>query len=116
MRPGDRKELEGWVRARTTPQRRVERARIVLGSAGGLSGRALARQIGVSLPTVQRWLDRPWGVRSGRSAYSDEVVHPFRAKLSTCSGPRCPLVPSQAVRMGAGILKGCWTWMDQAWS
>ena len=58
MRPGDRKELEGWVRARTTPQRRVERARIVLGSAGGLSGRALAREIGVSLPTVQRWLDR----------------------------------------------------------
>ena len=58
LRPGDRKELEGWVRARTTPQRRVERARIVLGSAGGLSGRALARQIGVSLPTVQRWLDR----------------------------------------------------------
>ena len=55
MRPGDRKELEGWVRARTTPQRRVERARIVLGSAGGLSGRALAREIGVSLPTVQRW-------------------------------------------------------------
>jgi transposase len=36
----------------------VERARIVLGSATGLSGRALAREIGVSLPTVQRWLDR----------------------------------------------------------
>ena len=58
MRPGDRRELEGWVRARTTPQRRVERARIVLGSAAGSSGRALAREIGVSLPTVQRWLDR----------------------------------------------------------
>ncbi len=58
MRPGDRKELEGWVRARTTPQRRVERARIILGSAGGLPGRTLAREIGVSLPTVQRWLDR----------------------------------------------------------
>ena len=58
MLPGDRKELEGWVRARTTPQRRVERARIVLGSAGGLPGRALAREIGISLPTVQRWLDR----------------------------------------------------------
>ena len=56
--PGDRKELEGWVRARTTPQRREERARIILGSAGGLPGRALAREIGVSLPTVQRWLDR----------------------------------------------------------
>ena len=29
MRPGDRKELEGWIRARRAPQRRVERARIV---------------------------------------------------------------------------------------
>jgi transposase len=30
----------------------------VLGSAEGISGRALAREIGVSLPTVQRWLNR----------------------------------------------------------
>ncbi len=58
LRRGDQQELEGWLRARTTPQRQVERARIVLGSADGLSGRALSRQIGVSLPTVQRWLDR----------------------------------------------------------
>ena len=58
MRPGDRREREGRIRARTTPQRRVERARIVLGSAAGSSGRALAREVGVSLPTVQRWLDR----------------------------------------------------------
>ena len=58
MRPGDRKELESWVRARTTPQRRVERARVILGSADGLSARALRREVGVSLPTVKRWLDR----------------------------------------------------------
>ncbi len=50
--------LEDWIRARTAPQRQVERARIVLGSADGLSGRTLSREIGVSLPTVQRWLDR----------------------------------------------------------
>ena len=53
-----RKELDGWARARTTAQRRVEHARIVLGSADGLSGQALARRTGVSLSTVQRWLDR----------------------------------------------------------
>ena len=58
MRPGDREELESWVRARKTPRRRVERARIVLGSADGLSARALRREVGVSLPTVKRWLDR----------------------------------------------------------
>ena len=49
LRPGDHKELKGWVRARTTPQRRAERAQIVLDSAGGLAGKA-----DVSLPTVQR--------------------------------------------------------------
>ena len=58
LRPGDRKELESWVRARTAPQRRAERPRIVLGSAGGLSARALRRKVGISLPTVKRWLDR----------------------------------------------------------
>ena len=49
-------------------------------------------------------------------AYSDEVVHPFRAKRSACSGPSRPPVPSQAVRVEAGILKGCWTRMGQVWS
>lgn len=58
LRRGDRRVLKQWVSARTTPQRQVERARIVLGSAEGLSGRAISQQIGVSLPTVQRWLDR----------------------------------------------------------
>jgi predicted nucleic acid-binding protein len=33
LRRGDRGVLEGWLRTRTTPQRQVERARIVLGSA-----------------------------------------------------------------------------------
>lgn len=58
LRSGDREELERRVRARTTPQRHVERARVVLGSADGLSARALRREVGVSLPTVKRWLDR----------------------------------------------------------
>lgn len=58
LRHGDRPRLEGWVRTRTTPQRRVERARIVLGSADGKSGYDLARELGISRPTIQRWLDR----------------------------------------------------------
>ena len=44
MRSGDREELERRVRARKTPQRRAERARIVLGSTDGLSRRAMARK------------------------------------------------------------------------
>ena len=58
LRRGDRKRLEEWLRTRTTPQRQVERARIVLGSADGLSGYELMEQLGLSRPTIQRWLDR----------------------------------------------------------
>ena len=35
QRDGDRERLEEWLRSRTTPQRQVERASIVLGSADG---------------------------------------------------------------------------------
>ena len=43
---------------RTTPQRVVERAKIVLSSAEGVSGSAICARVGVSRPTVTQWLDR----------------------------------------------------------
>lgn len=46
------------VKKRTTPQRVVERARIVLGSADGRSGNAICDEVGVSRPTVTQWLNR----------------------------------------------------------
>jgi transposase len=58
LRRGDRKRLESWIRTRTTPQRQVERARIVLGSADGKSGYLLMEELKVTRPTIQRWLDR----------------------------------------------------------
>ena len=58
LREGDRKQLEEWVRTRTIPQRQVERARIVLGSADGRSSYELAEELKLSRPTIQRWLDR----------------------------------------------------------
>ena len=58
LRSGDRARLEALVRSRTTPQRLVERARIVLGSAAGDSGSTICRDVGVSRPTVTLWLDR----------------------------------------------------------
>ena len=54
----DRARLESLVRSRTTPQRVVERARIVLGSAAGDSGSTICDDVGVSRPTVTLWLDR----------------------------------------------------------
>ena len=58
LRRGERALLEGWARARTSPRRLVERARIVLASADGHSGDAICVMLGVSRPTVSRWLDR----------------------------------------------------------
>ncbi len=55
---GDRQVLAAWVRGRTTARRLVERARIVLASADGLSGEAICTAIGVSRPTVSLWRNR----------------------------------------------------------
>jgi transposase len=54
----DRRNLEHWVRAGTTPQRVVLRSRIVLLLADGMSSRAAARAIGVSRHTVDLWRQR----------------------------------------------------------
>lgn len=58
LRRGDRARLERLARSRTIPQRVVERAKIVLASAAGASGAAICERLGVSRPTVTRWLDR----------------------------------------------------------
>jgi len=58
LQRGDRAILEQWVRARTTPRRVMERAQIVLASADGHGGDAICAMLGVSRPTVSRWLDR----------------------------------------------------------
>jgi len=54
----ERRRLTTWVRAGTTPQRLVRRARVILGSAAGLGSRALAHQERMSRTTVRRWLVR----------------------------------------------------------
>ena len=55
---GDRARLAALVRSRTTAQRVVERAQIVLASAAGDAGSTICAQVRVSRPTVSRWLDR----------------------------------------------------------
>lgn len=54
----DRAVLETLLRARTTAQRVVERAKIVLASHAGHSGNTICQTVGVSRPTVTLWLDR----------------------------------------------------------
>lgn len=85
LRPGDREELERWVRARKTLRRRVERARIVLGSVDGLSARALRLRVPPAVTLPVRGLLSPLlvglvfaGFGSGASAAqrSEDVVIP----------------------------------------
>jgi len=54
----ERALLERWVRSGTTPQRTVRRSRIVLMLDDELSGREVARRLGVSRRTVDLWATR----------------------------------------------------------
>src|ERR671918_1461037 len=51
----ERTAPETWVRAPTTEQRLVERARIVLLAADGLASRAIGREVGCARGVVSKW-------------------------------------------------------------
>ena len=69
LTPGDRSALETRVRARTSEQRDVVRARIVLLAAEGRSTRSIAAEIGVMPFTVSTWRGRY--AREGLAGLSD---------------------------------------------
>lgn len=58
MDSDQRQELESLVRAPTTPQRSVQRARILLACAEGLSQQEVAQQVGVRRRIVTKWCGR----------------------------------------------------------
>ncbi len=58
MTASQRRALEAWVRAKTTPQRVVLRSSICLLAADGHSNNAIAKQLVVSRPTVILWRKR----------------------------------------------------------
>jgi transposase len=53
----EKRLLDSWIRAGTTPQRVVRRARIVLTMAEGLTVRRVSERLGVNARTVSLW----WG-------------------------------------------------------
>ncbi len=55
---GDRRVLEGWIRAPSTPQQMAKRAGVILASADGVSVRSMAQRFGVSQMTVCQWRGR----------------------------------------------------------
>lgn len=60
----ERTTLQTWARARSQPQRLVQRARIILLAAQGVEGREIAQQVGTSRPTVQLWRERFLALRT----------------------------------------------------
>jgi len=71
-----RKRLEFLVRAGTTPQKLVQRARIILLAAAGRPNAAIAREVGTSRPTVLLWRER--FTRGGVPGLSYEKPRPGR--------------------------------------
>jgi hypothetical protein len=58
LREGDRSRLEALTRMPTAPAGLVQRARILLLAAEGVSNTDIAARLGTSRPTVLKWRDR----------------------------------------------------------
>jgi transposase len=63
LSPDEVEILDTWARSRTMPARVIERARIVQMAASGMQSQEIAKEIGVSRPTVQLWRQRFLGLR-----------------------------------------------------
>lgn len=58
LSPEERAALETWARGRSYPMRLMQRARIIQMAADGMFSQDIARDVGVSRPTVQLWRQR----------------------------------------------------------
>ena len=75
----DRMTLEGWVRAHSSSQQLVKRARVVLMAAEGASNTAIAQTVGLSRPRVIEWRGR--FVNEGLEAL--RCIRPGRGRKSS---------------------------------
>jgi hypothetical protein len=60
----ERATLQTWARARSQPQRVVQRAKIILLAAEGVESQTIAHRVGTSRPTVQLWRERFLALRT----------------------------------------------------
>ena len=56
--------MQTWARARSQPQRVVQRAKIILLAAEGVESQTIAHRVGTSRPTVQLWRERFLALRT----------------------------------------------------
>src|SRR5680860_691595 len=64
----DRATLESWIRATTTEQRLVLRARIIMALARGRTNREVAEELPIRPATVSKWRTRFAGARGVAAA------------------------------------------------
>jgi len=77
----ERTILDGWCRSRQLPYRQVMRARVITLAADGVFSQQIARELGISRPTVQLWRERFLGLRL--SGLEKDAPRPGRrARLS----------------------------------
>jgi len=76
--PQDRALLEGLMHGRTTAQKVALRARIVLGASEGRSNAQLAKQLGITRPTVLLWRARY--AQAGVAGLLKDAPRPGRRK------------------------------------
>lgn len=95
-----RRELQRVVRAKTSSQREVFRARIILGLADGLAHEEICREQGVSRIAVGRWRKR-WAA-AGMAGLKDAPGRGRKPKLSPkATGRALSLARMQAPHGGA---------------
>ncbi len=90
----ERRVLERWARALTTPQSIALRARIVLLAAAGESNSAIARQLSVSRPTVIMWRAR--FAAGGPTALTE--VKPGRGRKTTISAAKVKAIVTATIQ------------------
>ena len=73
MSTEQRRTLEAWIRAKTTPQRIVLRSRICLLASEGISNNSIAKKLGTSRPTVLLWRER--FEKQGEKGLSEDAPH-----------------------------------------
>src|SRR5919112_3584245 len=101
LTPEERQQIEALAHSRTAPARTVERAQIIRAAAQGQGPAQVARSLGVSRPTVYRWVERfnlqgPYGLedqpRAGRPATypPEQVAEVLAAALTDPKGLGLP--------------------------
>ena len=98
LTPEERTVLEAWVRAPTTEQRQVFRARIVLLAAEGHATRSIARELGTMPRTVSCWRGR--FARDGLAGLVDKRRPGPKPKYGAETGRRILALLEQAPPQG----------------